>query len=307
MSARIVAVIATFRRPHELERLLASLQGLELAVVCDNSGDEAIRAVAANAPLPVHYLAPGENLGCGGGLRLAEETVLELTGGAFTHWLILDDDAVLGPDTLPSLLDLLAREDADVAYPLAVGPDGLAGWMPGLKDRAQHRLDRERLSPAEYRRRIGVEVAEFSWAQGICLLARAEAVAAAGLHRGDFWIRGEDLDFSLRLTARGRGIFCPGVEVQHLPPDNSAPADQRAEYLRHAAMIQNIAYLGWTQVHGAPIRWSIAGASRRFLQLWGLRAVPDLARAIFRGLCGEAAGQGRGKTFFQRFHELVLR
>jgi GT2 family glycosyltransferase len=296
MSARIVAVTATYQRPRELARLLASLDGVESIVVCDNSASAEVRAVVAAAPLATHYLAPQENLGCGGGLRLAEEQAWQTTGGNFTHLLVLDDDAVLKPDTLVQL----TSESADAAYPLVLGPNGGTGWLPGLKNSTQHRLGRESLPPAEYRNRLGAPTAEFDWAQGICLLARREAVEAAGYHRADFWVRGEDLDFSLRLTARGRGVFVASAEAEHLPPP--AGADGKAEYLRHAAMVQNIAYL-ITQPHGAPIRGSIAGASLRFLRTWG--APLDLLRALWRGLVRrEPAGTGEGRTFRRRFEEL---
>ncbi|MEQ1859399.1 MAG: glycosyltransferase [Chthoniobacteraceae bacterium] len=289
----VVAVVATYRRPRELTRLLASLAGIEHVVVCDNSG--------ADTPLTAHWLTPKTNLGCGGGLRLAEEHAWKI-GGDFTHLLVLDDDAVLKPGTVAQLIAALDRERADVAYPLVVADDGLVGWLPGLKDRAQHRLSRERTTPDEYRRRLGAEVADFTWAQGICLLARREAVEAAGFHREDFWVRGEDMDFTLRLTARGRGVFVPSIEVQHLPPP-AAESDPRAEYLRHAALVQNIAFLA-LQPHGAPVRGSIPGASLRFIRTWGRGASADLVRALWRGLRGEPAGGGTGRTFRSRFDEL---
>ncbi len=307
MSPRIVAVVATHRRPRELARLLASLDGVESVVVCDNSASDEVRAVVESAPLSAHYLEPGTNLGCGGGLRLAEEHAWKITGGNFTHLLVLDDDAVLQPGTVAQLAEMLDREHADAAYPLVLGPDGCVGWAPGLKDRALRRLERERLTPDEYRTRLGATVVEFAWAQGICLLVRRAAVEAAGFHRTDFWVRGEDLDFSLRLTARGRGVFLPAVEVQHLPPGSTAPADQRAEFLRHAAMVQNIACLALREPHGATIRGSIAGASLRFVRTWGVRACPDLLCALWRGARGEPAGAGAGRTFRQRFDELTAR
>lgn len=304
MSARVVAVVATYRRAPEIARLLASLAGVEHVVVCDNSASAEVRAAVESAPCAAHYLAPETNLGCGGGLRLAEEHAWKITGGNFTHLLVLDDDAVLKPDTVSQLVTVLDREHADAAYPLVLGPDGHVGWTPGLRNRAQHRLELEHLRPDEYRRRFGAKIADFIWAQGICLLVRREAIEAAGFHRADFWVRGEDLDFSLRITARGRGIFAPEIEVEHLPPAGTAPADQRAEYLRHAALVQNIAYL-LTQPHGTRVRRSIAGASLRFLRTWGAGAVADLGRALIRGAVQrEPAGAGSGDTFHRRFEEL---
>jgi GT2 family glycosyltransferase len=307
MNPRVVAVVATFRRPKELARLIGSLAGVESMVICDNSADGEIRKIAASSGVPAYYLSPGTNLGCGGGLRLAEEHAWKITNGQLTHLLVLDDDAVLAPDTIPALCASLDRENAVAAYPLVLGEDGRVGWLPGLHDRHRHRLGKRSMLPGEYRSRLGVAVDDFVWAQGVCLLVRREAIAAVGFHRADFWVRGEDLDFSLRLTAHGRGIFVPSVEVFHLPPPVPA-AHGEAEYLRHAAMLQNIAYLGFCQPHGVRIRGSLAGASLRFVRTWGAHSLADLWRAIWRGtICRQPAGQGEGRTFLQRFHEIVAR
>jgi GT2 family glycosyltransferase len=223
-----------------------------------------------------------------------------------THLLVLDDDAELEPDTVPRLMDVMDRERACIVYPLVTGADGRVGWTPGLRDRHQHRLGNTSLGVTEYRNRLGSSVAECDWAQGICLLARREAIDVAGLHRADFWVRGEDLDFSLRLTAQGRGVFAPEIVVKHLPPNASTALSGPAEYLRHAAMVQNIAYLGFRQPHGRRIAASVLGASRRFVTTWGIRAAPDLLSALWRGVIhAEAAGQGNGRTFHQRFNDLV--
>jgi GT2 family glycosyltransferase len=305
MSARVIAVVATHARPRELARLLSSLAGVESAVVCDNSASAEVHAVVESAPIPAHYLAPGENLGCGGGLRLAEEHAWKITGENFTHLLVLDDDAVLSPDTVASLVAALTRENAVAAYPLALAPDGCIGWTPGLRDPLLHRLDQPRCPPAEYRARIGVEVADFAWAQGICLLVRREAVEAVGFHRDDFWVRGEDLDFSLRLAQLGRTIFVPVVEVRHYPPENTGDTSSQAEYLKHAAMLQNIAYITLRLRHGWGQAWTVPGTIRRFVRVWGLRSVADALRALWRGVVlGEPAGRGRGETFLARFRHL---
>jgi len=302
---RVVAVVATFRRPRELARLLDSLAGVEAIVVCDNAADPETRAVVEQAPGRAHYLAPATNLGCGGGLRLAETHAAQIEGSAWTHLLVLDDDAVLTPDTIPQLRAALDREKAHAAYPLVTGRDGRTGWLPGLRDRARHRLGREPMVVERYRTLFGSGVADFDWAQGICLLATRAAVEAAGYHRDDFWVRGEDLDFSLRLTMQGRGIFVPAAVVQHLPPESRTPARTRAEYFRHAAMVQNIAFLALTQPQGRRIRPSIPGASLRFVRTWGVRAIPDLFSALRRGQRGEPAGHRTAGSFRQRFDELI--
>jgi GT2 family glycosyltransferase len=308
MNACVVAVVATFRRPRELARLLASFRDIQAVIICNNESDPSVRAACESAVVPVICLDSPINLGCGGGLRLAEEEAWNRFGDRLTHLLVVDDDAELETDTVSRLVEIMEREQAVAVYPLVTGADGRVGWTPGLKSPAQHRLGANPIPVTEYREGLGSRVSEFNWSQGICLLVRREAVESVGFHRNDFWVRGEDLDFSLRLTGHGRGIFTTEVIVKHLPPAVSVDSRDPAEYLRHAAMVQNIAYLGFRQEHGRRIAKSAIGASRRFLSLWGTGAALDLISALWRGAArAEPAGDGVGRTFRRRFDELMNR
>ena len=312
MNACAVAIVATYRRPRELTRLLESLaqiaHGLDLVVVVDNAGCAETRAAVELARCRTHYVGPGENLGCGGGLRLAGEEALRIAGDRLTHLWILDDDAVPGPHALDGLLDAMERENAEAACPLVIGPDGMVGWTPGFADRASHRAAEIRATPAEFRARLGSLPLEFTWTQGISLLVTRRAVNALGLHLADYWVRGEDLEFSLRVTADFRGVFVPAVEVKHLPPPETGAVSSEAEYLKHAAMLQNVAHVGLRLRHGWRIAWTVPSNVARFIATWGVRAVPDAVVAVWRGaVLGEAAGAGDGGTFRRRFEKLAAR
>lgn len=292
----VVALIATFRRPLEIARLLASLEkiphGLHAAVLVDNAADPATHAAAAGRGFPVEYLAPGENLGCGGGLALAGQRALERFGAALTHVWILDDDAVVTPECLEILLTAMAREEADAAHPLTVAEDGALGWFPGLLDREKFRVIREPGSPEHFLAQCGDAPVPISWSQGIALLVTRRAVAELGWHRTDYWVRGEDLEFSLRLTHRFRGIYVPAARVAHLPPaaTTAAPGE---EYWKHRAMLQNIAYTALRLPHGHRIARTIPGNSLRFLRTWGWkpRVLADVVSAFLRGaVAGKPAG-----------------
>jgi len=309
MKLSVAALIATYRRPRELGRLLQSLAqvggGLAAVIVVDNDGNAGVRALVEKAGPFAHYLNPGSNLGCGGGLRLAGARALELPGTSLTHLLILDDDAVLAPGTVSTLAETLEKEQADLAYPLVTGSEGRVGWLPGLSVRTRGLRDTFEGTPEDFRARFGSEPRDVTWAQGICLLVTLAVVRKWGLHRDDFWVRGEDLEFSLRLTAHGRGIFVPTVVVSHLPPPESAAFSQKAEYLKHCALVQNIAYVGFRLPHGHRIAWTVVGALRRFFRSWSWSAFADALRALWRGaILGQPAGRGAGRTFRERFAAL---
>lgn len=292
----VVALIATFRRAPEVVRLLASLEkipsGLRAAVLVDNGQDPATQAATEGRTLAVEYVAPGENLGCGGGLALAGKQALASFGDELTHFWILDDDAVVAPDTLAILLAAMAAENADLAHPLVVDVDGQLGWFPGLLDREKFRAVREPGTPEQFLARCGAAPVPFSWAQGIALLVSRRAIGQFGWHRTDYWVRGEDLEFSLRLTHRFRGIYVPAARVQHLPPAplSTVPGE---DYRKHRAMLQNIAYTALRLPHGRRIARTIPGNSLRFLRAWGWkpRVLADAVSAFF---CGAVLGKPAG-------------
>jgi GT2 family glycosyltransferase len=305
MKLSVIALVATYQRPRELARLLNSLAaietGLVLVVIVDNGNSAEVREVVEKARCSTHYVNPGKNLGCGGGLRLAGQRAQELVGAVCTHLLILDDDTVLAPDTLHVLAKAMNDTGAELACPMVVNAHGRVGWLPGVVGQGREMERAGNLTPEEFRRRFGNAPRDFVWAQGICLLVSRSTVERHGWHDDEFWVRGEDLEFSLRLTSTNRGIFVPATVVQHLPPPGTTDAPQAVEYLKHCALVQNMAYVGLRLPHGRRIAWTILGALRRFVHTWGWQAAGDAGRALWRGAVkGEPAGLGEGETFRAR-------
>lgn len=288
---RVVAIVATYRRAFELSRLIASLDrapvGMRGLLVVDNADDPATGEAIAGSRLDTEWVRPGKNLGCGGGLRLAEESAMKRFPD-YTHLWILDDDAVVEPATVVQLAGAMASAGAAMGYPMISDKDGKIGWFPGLLDQEKFRIIREGLTPAEFLARCGPEPIPFSWASGVALMVSREAMETYGLHRDDYWVRGEDLEFSLRITHKGLGICVPEAVAAHLPPEpapGAAEASLAAEYVKHRAMIQNIAYTSFRMRHGARIIRNIPGNLYRFFNTWGWtpRVIWDGITALWTG------------------------
>lgn len=288
MNPAVVAVVATYQRPVEVSALLESLArvGPALAgvVVTDNAGDEATRAALEAGSLRTHRVVPEQNLGCGGGLARAEAKALELFAPAITHVWILDDDAVVEPDSLEKLLAALQSSGAGSACSAIIDVEGRIGWFPGLLDRERFAALKGRTTPAQFIARFGATPAPFSWCTGVSLLVKSEVLDEVGLHRSDYLIRGEDVEFSLRITAHARGVFVPDSVVHHLPPAADG-VDPTRNYLRHLYTLQNLAYTGVRVAHGRSLLRTFPGNWWRFFRAWGwsLRNVRAACRAFWRG------------------------
>lgn len=290
----VVAVIATYKRPAQLESLLRSLQqipsGLGAVLVVDNAASSQTAELTRRFPQTV-YLNPGSNLGCGGGLHFGETKALELYAEQLTHLWILDDDVVVPPNILEALTAAMAGAGADAAYPMVTDANGRLGWFPGLLEPTKFNCIRECKAPDQFLAQCGSDPVGFDWAQGIALLVSRRAFLELGPHRTDYWVRGEDLEFSLRITHRYRGVFVPGISVAHLPP----PVPALDELRKHAAMLQNICYTSLRLPHGRRIARTIPGNFLRFLRSWGAGGLAQACRAFYLGaIKGLPAGGGRG-------------
>jgi GT2 family glycosyltransferase len=301
---KVVAVIATFRRPKEVARLLAALElssePLHGIVVVDNSGDATTRDRVERSVIPHRYENAGENLGCGGGLKRAEETAMREFPD-LTHIWILDDDTVPEPNTLSTLLDAMQLSSAGAACPIASDAEGNLNWFPGLLDRRRFDILRISATPGEFLAQGGSAPGAFSWATGVALLVARHALENAGLHRDDFWVRGEDLDFSLRITAHVSGVFIPSAHLAHLPPGGGRVVDDFPERMKHAAMLQNCAYLMARTSHGRRLLRHWPGNAWRHLRRFGLSSIGDVFTALRLGaLSGKPAGSPTADHFRRR-------
>jgi heptosyltransferase-2 len=296
----VVLITATYRRAEHLERMLASLEpeATPLAVlVVDNADDPATAAVVeqARARLEITRLVPGKNLSCGGGLALGEKYALEQYGNRISHLWMMDDDICLAPGALERLLAAMREEGADLACPMITWSTGEIGWFPGLLEAGPFdglRKGKIR-TPEAYLEKFGPKPVRFSWATGVSLLITREAFEEVGLHRTDFQIRGEDFEFSLRVSADRKAIFVPDAQLTHFCFSGPfTPEAIAAERRKQIAMLHNVAYIGCRLPHGRRIFRCLPGNLWRHLKNWGLSGLPEGLLAYWKGaVLGHPAGK----------------
>ena len=239
----IVALVATRHRAPLLTRLLHSLALQSLrptaAVICDNGPDPATADAVKNSPLPSRYLSSGKNLGFGGGLALAGQHALEKFP-SLTHLLVVDDDAILSPSDLATLLSSMKKHSAGSVAPFLVDSEGKlqeapepASWSLARAFRAvgQNLAAARALAPSGY---------PMAWCIGPCLLIDRYTWLRAGPPRSDMIAYGDDVEFSLRLSASAPAWAEPSVAVIHAPPTATrSPSDMSSESLRESGNSTN--------------------------------------------------------------------
>jgi hypothetical protein len=124
------------------------------------------------------------------------------------------------------------------------------------------------------------------------LLVTRRVVEAVGLPRDDYWFQGEDLEWTLRISARFTGVLAPAAECRHFPP----PVDRERAQLKAAAMLQNNAFTATRLPHGRRALRHMPGNAWRFLRAarFTPAAVAHVVRAhwlgVIRGLPAGAPG-----------------
>ncbi len=303
---RVAAVIATYRRPEELARLLGNLARSQVrptggVFVADNAAAEETRKVCRASSSEVHWLPRTENIGPGAawnhGIREA------LRDPAVSHVLVLDDDAVLKADALGTLLAAIDGQGA--AAPLLFDREDHLWGFPEPAEQALRPVIRRLQTEADCRLGLGLTPHHFCWATGACMLYVRAAFERCGFFREDFWMLGEDLDFSMRVATSLGGVFTAQVAVRHLPPEPSHAADARTGHrLKFLALLQNLSYLAFHAPHCAHLRGYLAGNFKRYLRTEGMTP-GNLAEAWSAFALGALRKQPAGAAGGARLRERV--
>jgi len=172
----------------------------------------------------LRILAPGRNLGFGGGHNRALEQAR-----AAMH-LVLNPDVELEKHALVLAMEYIGEHPGvGMVTPLAHWPSGKRQWLckryPAVFD-----LFLRGFGPEVLRRRYSQRMARYemrdlsddrpdenvSIASGCFMLLRRKAVETVGGFSPAFFLYFEDFDFCLRIRAAGwRIAFVPGVKIVH--------------------------------------------------------------------------------------------
>ncbi len=297
----VVGVIVTHRRLAELERLLDSLAASMLpvlgCVISDHAPDGSTRQLASRYAFEVIVLEDATNPGPGAGWANAAAHAEQHFGERLTSYWFLDDDVVVPPQALAVLCDEMQKARALAIAPLLEDAEGKLWGFPEPEISDQRRLIRQAKTPRDALQLLGSSPQPFCWCTGACVLVERSAYKTVGPHRRDFWMLGEDLEFSMRLAATGTAVFTCKVAIPHLPPPAAnARAAARGDYIKFCSLLQNLGYLATHSPHSRHMLRYLPGNFRRFFRTHGLRyrTVRDALACAWNGI---VLAKPRGQTY----------
>jgi GT2 family glycosyltransferase len=304
----VVAVAVTFRRLPELRRLIESLQNSTQppigCVIADHDPGHGTQDLARAVGIPLHIHEDSSNPGPGAGWANASTRAIEIFGDRAESILFLDDDVLLPPDGIATMTREAASVGADSIAPLLEDDTGELWGFPEPVDRAARKLIRQARTTADAARLLGPNPQAFCWCTGACQLVSRDLLQKTGPHRRDFWMLGEDLEFSMRAAAMGKAVFTTSVTVPHLPPKGNPQTAQLGGYLKFCSLLQNLSYLSFHSPYSRHMKSYLPGNYRRFFRTygWSLQTMSDATTCLTGGML---AGQPAGLRIGHRLRERI--
>jgi GT2 family glycosyltransferase/glycosyltransferase involved in cell wall biosynthesis len=233
-SRRVTAVVLNYNTPDQTWLAVRSLQtsfdGPARIIVVDNgSADESVRVLRRSLN-GIDIVETGKNLGFSGGCNVGISCAL---GESPDYVLLVNSDVVLAPDALGALVSVADRDrTAGVLAPLVLsraepGRIASAGISYSTRSgRMRHLGVGEPVSDAGRG-----EVREVDAVSGCVMLIRRGVFEAVGLLHEEYFFSFEDLEFCLRVRARGFRIVCvPDAQVYHEGCQSIGPRSPRRVY-----------------------------------------------------------------------------
>jgi GT2 family glycosyltransferase len=217
----VYAVIYTYNRKELLAQCLASVQSQTMSperiIVIDNGCSDGTQDYLAErgmlADRRIEYVRLEKNTGAAGGLRAGISHAFRR--GCAWAW-VMDDDVICEPGTLQGLKDAFEanfRDMREVGFLVSrlIGGDGRANNVPQIDDRRDEHDVCNDWTEFLARGLVKVRIATLT-----SVLLPRTTLLEFGTPRSDFFIWGEDTDYTLRITDRRPGYLVGGSRALHL-------------------------------------------------------------------------------------------
>lgn len=215
---KIAAVVVTYNRRELLLQCLSHLRAQQGAacdvLVVDNAGTDGTEAaVAALGDAHILYCSTGRNIGGAGGFNYG---MRRAAGAGYDCFWLMDDDTLPEPDALAELLAADRRLGGGYGF-----LSGVALW----KDGRECRMNRPKACKRffEHIELLGDGLLQIEQATFVSFFVRRETVEKVGLPIRDYFIWGDDIEYTRRIAVRyGLPSYTVGKSrVLHAMQDNN--------------------------------------------------------------------------------------
>lgn len=190
----VAAVVVTYNRLALLQQCIAHLKAQTVPcdiLLIDNASTDGTGAWAA-VQKEIQYYNTGANLGGAGGFNIGMRRAVE---SGYDYVWVMDDDTLPNPDALEKLLE------ADKIL------GGDYGWLSSVAlwtDGSECRMNRQKLKKSfyEYSPLLKYGLVQAEQATFVSLFLRSEIIRRVGLPIKEFFIWGDDIEFTRRITVR---------------------------------------------------------------------------------------------------------
>lgn len=298
MPVSVAVAAVTFDRPNELAVLLNAINGQTAAVstIClVDSGTVPSKDVAAQHE-NVDYIRSEANLGGAGGFSLA--ALKAVASGADWVWMMDDDAEPADAECLATLIREAEARDLEAVVPLVVAPghpDQLS-FLFRLDGKVSH--DRAALE------KVGFLPNDGHFFNGA--LIRSDVFFKVGLPDMRLFIRGDEVDFTIRLRKAGirfgtvttAAIMHPHAfsETKHVFGARWHVIVPEGAFKRYF-YYRNRGYLIRRHFRVKSLVADVGGYLGYFLRRGDLRGLADWFRAFSTGLRGKGFGPLEDQKF----------
>lgn len=261
---KVAAVVVTYNRIDLLKECLSHLkeQTVPLDVlIVDNASTDGTDELFKEQQEGLIYFNTGANLGGAGGFNYGMRKAVEL---GYEYVWVMDDDTLPKPTALEKLLE------ADKKL------EGNYGWLSSLvlwKDGTECKMNRQKIKPKEfaYFHLLEFGIINAEQASFVSLFLKATTIKQFGLPIKEFFIWGDDIEFTRRLCVREKlPCFLVGESVAvHAMANNTGSniaSDVPERVTRYKYAFRNEAYL-YRKEGLKGIVYYLAKCAKHFLQI----------------------------------------
>lgn len=211
---KVAAVIVTYNRKDMLiqclRHIFAQDYNVDIILIDNASTDGTRELILSMRDDRIRYYNTGANLGGAGGFSFGIKKGYEL---GYEYCWLMDDDTLPRMNALSSMLNKIQKIDASYVCSRAVWTDGTACSMNTPPNAKRGCFYNENA--------LDLHLVEIQGCSFVSCLVSMKCVKKVGLPIKEFFIYGDDVEFSRRLETVAKGYLDLDSIVTHAMPNNN--------------------------------------------------------------------------------------